>query len=314
MNEYMSSPQTKWGNPSFTDIFPIDSNPNYKQQYYDTPLSSKGLSQVTELNNYVSNMEDGKIILDELDLIVVSPLTRTLQTMELGLMPYLRHSRRRRRRRHTRTNADSNDCTTEKKKMPEIVALPLAAERLYLVSDIGSSVSDLKQQFPYVNFDEMEMNKNSNDAADAADDDDDDDDEWWFTTKSEGQFNSILKKINNNNNNDNNNKVILNQNENENDPPSIQTHANYVPIMKQSDYIEWRPHGQGQSYACAGEPDFIFNQRMELLYDWLQRRSEQNICLICHWGVIRWLVGKEFENCEVQVYDFESIQRQPSKL
>ena len=62
--------------------------------------------------------------------------------------------------------------------------------------------------------------------------------------------------------------------------------------------MEWRPYGQGQKYACEGEPDIIFNQRMMNLYKWIQNRNESNICLVCHWGVIRWFVGCEFENCE----------------
>ena len=40
------------------------------------------------------------------------------------------------------------------------------------------------------------------------------------------------------------------------------------------------------------------------LYDWLAQRPESTIALICHWGVLEWLTGYDFDNCEMRVIDF----------
>ncbi|EJK49546.1 hypothetical protein THAOC_31568 [Thalassiosira oceanica] len=68
----------------------------------------------------------------------------------------------------------------------------------------------------------------------------------------------------------------------------------------------WRPSDAGQSYACPGEPQFDFERRMKGLYSFLHSREEQTIALICHWGVVDWLIGKDFDNREMRVLDFET--------
>ena len=45
---------------------------------------------------------------------------------------------------------------------------------------------------------------------------------------------------------------------------------------------------------------------MKGLYSFLHSREEQTIALICHWGVVDWLIGKDFDNCEMRVLDFET--------
>ncbi|KAL7529828.1 hypothetical protein ACHAWF_003126 [Thalassiosira exigua] len=74
-------------------------------------------------------------------------------------------------------------------------------------------------------------------------------------------------------------------------------------------YVEWRPNNQGQKYACPGEPELAFNERMGSLYDWLEAREETCIALISHWGVIEWLTGSDFDNCEMGVIGFSSMSR-----
>ena len=74
-------------------------------------------------------------------------------------------------------------------------------------------------------------------------------------------------------------------------------------------YVEWRPNAENQTYACHGEPELQFNARMAALYDWLEGREESTIALVCHWGVIDWLTGDDFENCEMKVVPFESMKR-----
>lgn len=72
--------------------------------------------------------EDSKII-EEIELIAVSPLQRALQTMEISLFPHVWPG-----------------------NVP-IIALPQASERVYLISDFGTSTKELKNQYPIVDFD-----------------------------------------------------------------------------------------------------------------------------------------------------------------
>ena len=67
-------------------------------------------------------------------------------------------------------------------------------------------------------------------------------------------------------------------------------------------YDEWRPFGK---YLVDGEPDDAFRQRMLDLKEYLLARPENNIALICHWGVIRALTGLEFDNCEVKMVEID---------
>ena len=83
------------------------------------------------------SLEDASI-LQSLELILVSPLTRALQTLDIGLFKTL-----------------SNEIP--------ILAIPLATERVYLVSDIGTSRLELKKRYPYIDFDTaFDTNDDSN--------------------------------------------------------------------------------------------------------------------------------------------------------
>jgi broad specificity phosphatase PhoE len=73
-------------------------------------------------------------------------------------------------------------------------------------------------------------------------------------------------------------------------------------------YQEWRPHGNGQYYAAPGEPSDVFHKRMIRLLKWIKSREEQTIVLVCHWGVIRWMTGREdTENCEVKELEVDRL-------
>lgn len=242
MNEYLSREGTRWGDPTFTDIF---TDPSDIAKYRDSPLSPRGIGQAERLscklagNNeddggYRINVDESNII-EEIELIACSPLRRALQTMELALYPNIWPG-----------------------NVP-IVALPQASERVYLISDLGTSKVKLKEEYPIVDFD-SEIPDNLSDA-------------WWFSLNNEIKDDSI----------------------------ATSTIDNY--------YIEWRPIGQGQTYSCPGEPLSAFNERMASLYDWLDSRDEATIALICHWGVIDWLTGSDFDNCEMRVVDFASMRR-----
>ncbi|OEU20538.1 hypothetical protein FRACYDRAFT_161826, partial [Fragilariopsis cylindrus CCMP1102] len=155
------------------------------------------------------------------DLVVVSPLTRALQTMELALYE------------HIIVNEDDDDDDVDGHSNVPIIAMPKAAERLYLVSDIGKSRSELRIKYPWVDFD--------------------------------------------------------------------------TGFSSDNNYIEWRPHGQGQEYACLGEPQECFDHRMTELYLWLESRKEKCIAVICHAGVIDWMTsGDVYSNCELRIQTFKS--------
>jgi broad specificity phosphatase PhoE len=138
MNDYING--VNYGAPGFSDVF---ENPKDLKMYVDSPLAPRGIEQAKTLLKRLHNLENGKEgalnelslssdqrnILNELELIVVSPLTRALQTMEIGLYPLL------------------------KTRNVPIVAHPDARERLYLCADLGKSRSELKQIYDYVDFD-----------------------------------------------------------------------------------------------------------------------------------------------------------------
>ena len=65
---------------------------------------------------------------------------------------------------------------------------------------------------------------------------------------------------------------------------------------KEKEYIEWRPQG---IYACEGEIESYFIDRMKKLKQFLNEREELCICIIAHWGVARALTGQSLNNCEV---------------
>jgi broad specificity phosphatase PhoE len=146
MNEYLAKPGQQWGDPHFTDIFPASD----LHLYLDTPLSPRGIAQAEKLSSAVFDKYNGERIhlSDMVQLVVVSPLKRALQTAQLGILPHL------------------NTTNTP------FVALPLASERLYLVSDMGSPIPNISPQFPFVDFHTGFEGFPSKD-------------EWWYTHKGE---------------------------------------------------------------------------------------------------------------------------------
>lgn len=210
MNEYLGN-HISFGAPHFTDVF---ENHKERDEYYrDSPLSPRGVQQAKELSQRA-----GSTIMNECDLVVTSPLTRALQTMEIGLG------------KHIGTDT-------------AIIAVPQAAERLYLISDQGKSRLELQKAFPRVDFHTA--------FADHAMD------QWWFQ-------------------------------------PS-------------ENHVEWRPTGRGQKYACPGEPQKDFENRMQSLIAWLDAREERTIALICHWGVIEFMLDMDFDNCQWKKVPFEVL-------
>lgn len=113
----METPGNHWGDPCFRD----------DPKLADSPVSSKGKEQIQRLHD---NLEDNhKDFLKDVDLVIVSPLTRTLQTMDGGLQGLLPEGTR-------------------------ILAQPLCRERVYTASDCGRLASTLEKEYPSVDFSE----------------------------------------------------------------------------------------------------------------------------------------------------------------
>jgi len=134
-NEMMDQPGNQWGDPNFRD----------DENLIDAHLSSRGVEQAIALGRSLSQRD-----LDRIELVVVSPLTRALQTMQLAILPRL------------------------PLHVP-IIVHPWSAERVYTASDTGRPVSQLKLEFQdsRINFDCCMPN----------DQKEDEDERWWFHTE-----------------------------------------------------------------------------------------------------------------------------------
>ena len=143
-NEMMAKPGNEWGNPTFCDDATL----------IDAKITDTGRKQVQEEllpkfmkdNNNNDDDDDTKgninyhQLLKEVDLVVVSPLTRTQETFHYGVLPALKKI-------YPNGGKDS---------MPPILALPLSTERVYTASDTGRDVTELSQQFPHVDWSLMQ--------------------------------------------------------------------------------------------------------------------------------------------------------------
>lgn len=254
MNEYLGR-GVAFGEPGFTDIFDTATEQRY---YRDTPLSPLGQRQVQAL------AASSPSFLNDCELIVTSPLTRALQTLHHGLWPVLSSSRQQQQQQQ------QHQSWSRRKSIPSIVATPLAAERLYLISDVGRPVHELSWEFPYVDFVTCFEKHHGDETPTKKEDDDDGRHTWWYTP-----------------------------------PPSLEDEVQ-----------EWRPTGQGQRYACQGEPIEAFDARMHRLSTFLWERPEQHIAVVCHWGVAQWMLGggenAHLDNCEWRRISLP-LRRQPSE-
>lgn len=124
MNEYLATPEGKWGSEGFVD--PL---------FWDTRLSENGINLAKRKNNNIKTSPLSKKAFSQIDLIVASPLTRAITTSDLIL---------------------SNDVVPSAVKR---LALPEAREWLFLSSDVGRYKAEMSEEFPAWDFSLLDNDK-----------------------------------------------------------------------------------------------------------------------------------------------------------
>ena len=132
-NEWMRREGNVWGSPTYNDEHNIP----------DAPLSETGIQQARALCQQLQSQQPQELTngiagttatswLDKVQLIVVSPLTRCLQTYQHALEPI------------------------ENLREIPVLALPLLTERVYSISETGRPVSQLQVEFPHIDWSEFD--------------------------------------------------------------------------------------------------------------------------------------------------------------
>jgi len=119
MNEALSAQQ--WGSKNFKD-----------KCLWDTRLSRRGIEDAQMLNKRILSKDNNVGDFKRVELLICSPLTRALQTAEIGLAGDI-------------FRPDINK-----------IVHPLCRERLYLSSDVGRSKSELQKDYSNWNYDYLD--------------------------------------------------------------------------------------------------------------------------------------------------------------
>lgn len=270
MNEYIGGRGISFGEPGFTDIF---QEPTDREKYHDSPLSDVGIHQAKSLDFKLQELKDKNPgALEALGLVRPPNANSTSANANFLNRLDLVVTSPLTRALQTFEFAlyDHIVEITDKTRDVPILAMAAASERLYLVSDMGKPKSELALRYPFVDFDTSFMYSHENGI------------QVLFDAESRGAC----------------------------DEKNCIDEWHFIPSKETADnYVEWRPHGQGQSYACLGEPADHFDRRMSDLYYWLESREENCIAIVCHAGVIDWMTsGEEFANCELRVYAFDKLR------
>jgi broad specificity phosphatase PhoE len=269
-NEWMNQPGNQWGDANFRDNgIPDAPLSEAGRQHTQTYLHEQFLASPTgnhHNNNHDNNNTHHNVLyqtLQEVELVIVSPLTRCLETYLYGVEPYLT-------RRRTSTTTTT---------MVPILAIPLLRERVYTTSDTGRCASILSREFPTVDFSWLPPHTNHDNNNDQDDDGQDHNHNnccWWYTGK--------------------------NQTDDNDDSGNDRQESQRGDVEKLDEDEEWRPHGQNQWYGVPGEPEEVFERRMKELDEWIGHRPEHTIMIISHWGVLQHLTnGMQFENAQAKV-------------
>jgi broad specificity phosphatase PhoE len=297
-NEYLKQKGNEWGDATFRDdVMLRDARLSDKGFAQVDKLSQRLLRELKESSSSSSSNSGSQHWLNQVELVVVSPLTRCLQTWEGACRPALvaaleayKQQQQQQQQASSLTtpktttttatlsslssslsslplredDAEKSESTTSsparrRKKLPiQVIVLPLASERVYTAGETGSSVQELRSEFA---DDTSSATKTDTLVTDwsAFDNYINDDAPWWYHENDDNDLDGDDKK-----------KI----------------------------YDEWRPHGQGQYYAVPGEPWEIFDGRMKRFKEWLQQRPETCILVVSHWGVLNHLTGgQDLKNC-----------------
>ena len=275
-NEWMNG-ENEWGTATYND----------RNNIRDSPLSEHGINQakdlyqqlhkeITDMTKHNSNGNNDHWMC-HIDLIVVSPLTRCLQTYQYAIEPLLPVI-------SSMASLQPQYQEYKHQKLLRPFVHPLLAERLYSVSEMGRSVLELQSEFP--NMDWSYFGKDPNDI-------------WWYDPTIATPYNTIRPSRTDD---------------------DVKMHDNTKDVLQIEEYKEWRPYGEGQFYMCAGEPDIVFQRRMEALRLWINDKVCEdippvqpsrtsipstkprilNVLTIGHWGVYKYFTnGMEMENCQI---------------
>lgn len=138
MNVYLT--KNPYGGRGFED--PLD---------FDTRLTPRGVEQARSLSSRTAELlkltPSKSSSSPSSFAVVVSPLTRALQTASLAFPSLVDESRRSSSRGGEATAATANATTTT-----TMVSLALARERVWLSSEVGRPRSSLSSEFPHVCF------------------------------------------------------------------------------------------------------------------------------------------------------------------
>lgn len=146
MNERLKA--SPWYSESFVDAG------LYDKTLYDTKLSIYGKQHIKKIHEKLKNDRNNDYHLDKIQVLIASPLTRTLQTSDLLFFD----------------TKNINILSSNIKKLSH----PLFRERLYLSSEVGRYKHELEEEFPSWDFSYLPSNQ-----------------KWWYCyDSSEGSTDS----------------------------------------------------------------------------------------------------------------------------
>ena len=178
-NEFIGN---SWGSPSFRDDPKLVDSPLSKNgiQLTKTELPAQLLQQekfrsfLTGSKNQTRNKNNGGV-----ELVLISPLTRCLQTYIYGVEPVLRELFKEQSGSVLDNNDSENVDDSQNRDLPiPVLAHPLLRERVYTVSDTGRPLSVLEKEFPSIDFSECHKSHENKQVDDG---DHNDNDVWWYT-------------------------------------------------------------------------------------------------------------------------------------
>lgn len=147
MNEVLH--ETKWGDPNFNDA-----------ELWDTRLTEIGMKQASQLNAAIRDPNSKYAHLLQAELVVSSPLSRTLHTAQLAFT----ETRLFHESISTSTSSSSSSSSVSSSSVSSVrqsyphggpplrIVHPLASERVYLSSDTGRSHAELSTEFPHWDY------------------------------------------------------------------------------------------------------------------------------------------------------------------